>query len=380
MTVFGADCNADCGAQRQTAKRVSLYLGVLTLFNWGIVGTGFVARKFILGLRASAGGRALAVVSRSAASANAFATDFGIASHGDDLAALLASGVDAVYIATPPTAHREQALAAIAAGKPILVEKPFAASLADVQDIAAAATAAGVFAMEGVWTRFLPLFGEIRSLLAAGAIGEIRSLEASFGLSNIPDTADNQFNASLGGGALLHRGLYPLALATGLLGPARLTASAATIGTTGVDEDCTLLLRHTGGAIATLRASMRAPLANDLRIDGSHGFIHIEAPIYRPFRARIGTTTPTRRTNGHARFEALRESSLAQGVQQRFASVRSGSGRTVTRHFTGNGYHYEADVVMRAVQGGARQSDLMPLADSLAIAALIDEARQSWNP
>ena len=378
MTVFGAKCNANCRAERQTAKRVSLYSGVFTLFNWGIIGTGFVARKFVLSLRASAGGRALAVASRSAASANAFATDFGITSHGDDLAALLASGVDAIYIATPPTAHREQALAAIAAGKPILVEKPFAASLADAQDIAAAAAAAGVFAMEGVWTLFLPLVAEIRSLLAAGAIGEIRSLEASFGLSNIPEASDNQFNASLGGGALLHRGLYPLALATGLLGPARLAGSAATIGATGVDEDSTLVLRHDTGAIATLRASLRAPLANDLRIEGTHGFIHIEAPIYRPFTARIGTTSPARRSGGRIRFEALRESSLAQAVQQRLNAIRSG-GRTLTRHFTGNGYHYEADAVMRAVQGGARQSDVMPLADSLAIAALIDEARQSWK-
>ena len=356
-----------------------LYSGFLKLFNWGIIGTGFVARKFVAGLRASAGGRSVAVVSRSAASANTFAADFGITSFGDDLAALLAGTIDAVYIATPPTSHREQALAAIAAGKPILVEKPFSASLADAQDIASAAAAAGVFAMEGVWTRFLPLFAEIRALLAAGAIGEIRSLEASFGLSNIPEASDNQFNATLGGGALLHRGLYPLALATGLLGPALLTGSTATIGTTGVDEDCTLLLRHGGGAIATLRASLRAPLANDLRIEGSHGFIHIEAPIYRPFTARIGNTSPARRTGSAPRFETLRESGLAQSVQQRVAGLRRAGGRTITRHFAGNGYHYEADAVMRAVQSGALQSDLMPLADSLAIAALIDEARQSWK-
>ena len=155
MTVFGADYNADCEAQRQTAKRVSLYLGVLTLFNWGIIGTGFVARKFVLGLRASAGGRALAVVSRGAPSANAFATDFGITSCGDDLAALLASGVDAVYIATPPTAHRPPPTVNRSSSLLPLTSRSSSISLLPPA---------------------LPMLGEIRSLLAAGAIGKIRSL------------------------------------------------------------------------------------------------------------------------------------------------------------------------------------------------------------
>ena len=348
------------------------------MFNWGIIGTGFVARKFVLGLRAADDAHAVTVASHTAASADKFAADFGLTSHGDNIAALLAAPIDAVYIATPPTAHRKAALAAIAAGKPVLIEKPLAASLADARAIVGAAHAAGVFAMEGVWTRFLPLFAAARARLPE--LGEIRSLEASFGLANTPDPADNQFSAALGGGALLHRGLYPLALALGLLGPAKLEASAATIGASGADEDCTLLLRHASGALSTLRASLRAPLANDLRIEGTHGFLHLETPVYRPFAARLTTISPAKRTsNTSPRFEFLRESTLAQSVQQRLTSLKRPAGQRFTRRFVGNGYHYEADAVMRAVRAGHTESPEMPLADSLAIAEMIEAARTAWG-
>lgn len=349
------------------------------MFRWGIVGTGTVARKFALGLRQSAGGVAVLAVGRDSGRTATFARDLTIAASTLDLAKAVArADIDAFYIATPPTAHRAAALACIAAGKPVLIEKPFAASAVDAAAIVAAARASGVFAMEGMWTRFLPLISEVRARIQAGAIGEVRSLTASFGISNVADLRDNQFNPDLGGGALLHRGIYPLAMALDLLGPAVMEGSSAVIGTTGVDEDVVVMLRH-GAGLSTIRASLRAPLANDISIEGTHGRIHIAAPLYRPWRAHLFSAKPALRTaTGKPRLEALREGSFAQGLAQRLPMAR-GKGQAITRHFSGNGYHYEADAVMEAVRAGKGEHALMPLADSLAMAELIGAARESWH-
>jgi predicted dehydrogenase len=354
------------------------------VFRWGIIGAGYVARKFVLGLRKSDGGAATLVCSRTEANARAFARDFGIAnvrSSVEDAAG--SSDVDAFYIATPPSAHRDQAIACLSAGKAVLVEKPFAASGGDAEAMAAAARSSGVFCMEGMWTRYLPLLDELRAKIHSGAIGAPRSLCGSFGASNLPDPHDNLFNPELGGGALLHRGIYPLAMAFDLLGEGELVAAAATRGVTGVDEDCVLTLRHHGGALSTVRASLRAPLPNDLTIEGTHGAIHVHAPIFRPFRLTLTKARPTSRTkSGNLRLEKFRESTFAQTAQQRLRGLaprlRPGGTQTVTRTYSGNGYHYEANEVMRCVRAGARESGLMPLAQSLAMAALMDQARASW--
>jgi predicted dehydrogenase len=320
------------------------------------------------------------VYSRTPGNAAAFGRDFGVPAVETDFdRAVRSNDIDAFYVATPPTAHRREALACLAAGKPVLIEKPIAASLADAEAIAEAARASGVFCMEGLWTRFLPLAARARQLIAKGAIGTPRSLAASFGASNRPDAEDNQFRADLGGGALLHRGIYALSFALDLLGPAEVAAAAATIGATGVDEDCSVVLRHERGALSTIRASLSAPLPNDLTVEGTHGLLRVGAPIYRPFRLEVARTAPAGRVaHGNRRIEALRESGLAQSLQQRLHRFRGGV-RAATAPYAGNGYHYEADEVRRCIETGRAESELMPLTESLAMARLIERARLTWS-
>jgi predicted dehydrogenase len=351
------------------------------LFRWGVIGSGFVARKFVLGLHQSEDGKPTLVYSRNVDNAKRFAKDFGVAEIAGELEeAARSSSVDAFYIATPPSAHREQALACLAQGKPVLIEKPFAATKVDTEAIAGAAKQHGVFCMEGMWTRFLPLAERLRAAIGEGAIGTPRSLSGSFGASNTPDETDNQFSADLGGGALLHRGVYVLAFALDLLGPARFAAGAATIGETGVDEDCSVILRHVNGALTTLRASLRAPLPNDLTIEGTRGRIHVLAPIYRPFRMTVTKTKPSGRARrGNRLIERLRESGFAQSAQQRLAGLNAGGGKAAHGSYAGNGYHYEADEVARCVRKGLTQSEIMPLEQSVRMAALMEEARASWS-
>jgi predicted dehydrogenase len=354
------------------------------MFNWGIIGSGFAARKFVLGLRQSQEGAPALIYSRTSSHAENFARDFNIPNVAATLEEAVRSGVDAFYIATPPTSHKAQALACIGAGKPVLIEKPFAAALADAEAIVAAARQARVFCMEGMWTLHLPILAQVRQALASGAIGAPRSLSASFGIPNLPDASDNQFNPDLGGGALLHRGVYPISLALALLGPGRIAGAAATLNENAIDEDCAALLQHDGGAISTLRASLRAPLSNDLTIEGTHGVLHVEAPIFRPFRFTVKSATPARRGGGGGRAsEALRDSSWAQALQQRARPLTAAwSGLAAKRRFvpySGNGYHYQADEVARCIRAGLAESATSPLSGSLETAALIEQARRIWS-
>lgn len=354
------------------------------MFRWGIIGSGFAARKFVHGLRQSQDGAPTLVYSRTLPHAQSFARDFNIPKVASSLEDAVQSDVDAFYIATPPTSHKAQALACLGAGKPVLIEKPFAVTLADAEAIVAAARRSGVFCMEGMWTLHLPILSQLQQALASGAIGSPRSLCASFGMSNLPDASDNQFNPDLGGGALSHRGVYPLSLAIALLGPAQIAGAAATLNENAIDEDCVALLKHQTGAISTLRASLRAPLSNDLTIEGTHGVLHVEAPLFRPFRFTVRPAAPARRVGGGSRVsEALRESSWAQALQQRgrpLAAILSDrSARRSFCSYSGNGYHYQADEAARCIRAGLAESETSPLAGTLQAAALMDQARQIWS-
>lgn len=355
--------------------------------RWAIFGTGPVARKFVLGLRPLGNrARVICVASRQPANAQAFARSLGLPEAAPDYAAAAGSDVDAVYIATPPFEHEAHALLAIAAGKAVLIEKPFAVDAAAALRIAQAAEAAGVFCMEAMWTRFLPLIIQIKDHIAAGGIGEIRSLHGSFFAANAIDPLASLFDPARGGGALMHRGVYPLSLARHLLGPIIETQAMARLGETGVDEDCALGLRHVSGAISTLRASLRSGGINDLAIHGTHGSLMIRAPVFRPWTARLIRTRarPPRSGSGSkgSRFETIIEGSLAQGLNQRLSGLVAGllpGTRTITARYQGNGYHYQALALMQAIAAGQTQSPVMPLSESIEIMQVIDAARSQWR-
>lgn len=349
--------------------------------GWAILGTGVVSSRFAAGLSALGdAARIVAVASRDPAKAQAFAARHGgVAS--DYAGAVATSGVDAVYIATPPTLHEAHAMLAIAAGKAVLIEKPFASDADAARRIVEAARAAGVFCMEAMWTRFMPMIGEAKARIAAAALGEIRALSGSFMGSDQPDAAASLFDPARGGGALLHRGIYPLSLARMLLGPAELTAATARIGETGVDEDCALVLRHQTGAISTVTASLRAPGPNRLAISGTHGMLELQAPVFRPFRARLIRVTPRSggTGGGGGQLSKLRDSAFAQRLQQRLPAGLLAREKTLFQPYSGNGYQYEAAEVALRLAQGETESPLMPLDESVEILRLVDAARRRFG-
>src|SRR5438876_7639835 len=135
--------------------------------GWGLIGTGGIAGTFAADLLFTDSGRAIAVGSRRMDSANRFADRFDIPNRHASYKALVADpAVDVVYVATPHPMHHANALLALNAGKPVLVEKAFTMNAAEAEELVATARAAGLFLMEAMWTRFLPHVEEIRRLLA----------------------------------------------------------------------------------------------------------------------------------------------------------------------------------------------------------------------
>jgi predicted dehydrogenase len=351
-------------------------------FRWAVIGTGAVSARFVHGLAALQGrAQVTRVLSRREDSARAFAAAFGIPEARAGVTPQALEGVDAVYVASPVSEHATHALAAIAAGRPVLVEKPFAMTAAEAATVAAAAEAAGVFCMEALWTRFLPLLALMRAQIAAGALGQVTGFDGSFQIATRPDPGSSLFDPARGGGALLQRGVYPLSLACHLLGPVVRVQSAGRIGPTGVDEDCALLLTHATGAISTIRASLTSDGPNGMTITGTKASLHVAPPVWRPVTARLVSARPGTAGGGvikAGRLAALRETGPAQRLLQGLGPLKARlTGRAGTRlhaPFAGNGYGHEAEEVMACVAAGRTESAVMPLSETLAIMALIDAA------
>ncbi len=146
-------------------------------FRWGIFGTGFIAKRFAYALRHLPDAEISAIGSRRPANARLFAQGIGsnaFAGSYEEVSQM--TDIDAVYIATPPSIHLQQALMCIMADKPVLVEKPFACSADEAKKIREAAKSRDVFCMEAMWTRFLPLLHQVKEMVDKGRLGKIRLL------------------------------------------------------------------------------------------------------------------------------------------------------------------------------------------------------------
>jgi predicted dehydrogenase len=261
--------------------------------RWGISATGGIATSFAKALARVDDASLQAVSSRSLERANAFAAEHGAARAYGSLEQLLEDPrVDVVYIASPHSEHCREALAAVAAGKHVLVEKPFGLNARETARVFDAAANAGVFVMEALWSRFLPAYVRLRELVADGAIGEIRSVEASFGFPFPYGPEHRLFDPGLGGGALLDLGIYPVNVAMHLLGPPVDVAATAVLGETGVDVNTLVALRFAGGAVASAHCSLTAMLPNTARVIGTLGWVDLPAMHHCPESLVLRTFGP----------------------------------------------------------------------------------------
>lgn len=307
--------------------------------RWGILGTGKIARAFATALQETPGAVLAAVASRNAASAQAFADQFGAgAAFGSYESLAAAPGIDIVYIATPHPMHAANAMLLLNGGKAVLCEKPFTMNRREAEQVVALAREKQLFLMEAMWTRFMPALAEVRRIIASGEIGKVRHVSADFGFSATTDPAHRVNNPDLGGGALLDLGIYPLSISTALLGPVKSVVAQAEMGPTGVDIQTGFLLRHEGGGVSACSCSLTANTPVELSVSGELGFVRMNTQFHR-------------------------------------ATTVTVNARTIETPYLGNGYVHEAIEAGRCLRAGLIESPGMTHDETLSLMGVLDEIR-----
>ena len=258
--------------------------------KWGIIGPGNIANNFADGLTNSYSGQLVSIASKSEDRRKNFGdkydihSDFRFDSYED---IINSEHIDAIYISTPHNLHAEWTIKAAGKGKHVLCEKPGAVNLNEGKKIIEAVKEAGVFYMEGFMYRCHPQIPKLLEIIKNKTIGEIESIETSFGYDTGKTIPESRiFNKELTGGAILDVGLYPISfsrlisgVATGekFLEPNFINAEGR-IGDTGVDEVAYANLEFKNGIKAKVSTAIRESMKNNAIILGSEGTIELPDP------------------------------------------------------------------------------------------------------
>ena len=291
--------------------------------------------------------RLRAVAARDADRAAAFAARFGFeTSFGSYEALARDPDTDLVYVATPNTFHEPHSRLCLEGGKHVLCEKPFTANVREAEEVLALARTRGLFCGEAMWLRFLPASHAIDEILRSGRIGEPRLIEASFG---VPVAHKERIREpSLGGGALLDLGIYPIAFALLHFGSDYLDVTGrATLLPTGVDDQSAFSLGWTDGRIAAATCSATAAGGACARIVGTAGTLEVPQ--------------------------------LTRCEGFRVVPFGGGEPEDLRFPFDCNGYEYEFRAAARAIAAGLPECPEAPHSATLAALRAMDGLRASWG-
>ena len=313
-------------------------------YRWGILAPGTITNKFVAGLAIIPDAVLYAVGSRDKRRADEFAQKYGFEKAYGSYAELVADPlVDVIYVATPHPYHEEAAVLCMKNGKAVICEKPIAVNARQTERMVRCARENNVFLMEAMWTRFLPTICKTRELIASGAIGNVRHVCADFGFRTAVNPEGRLFAPALGGGSLLDVGVYNLSFCSMIFGKQPDDVqSHMVIGSTGVDEECSLLLKFKEGRSALLYSAIRVSTPQDARIYGEDG--RIELLNY-----------------WHGNNIVL----YSNNEKQEF-----------NLPFTASGFQFEALEVMRCLSEGLKESPIMPLDESLSVMKIADRIRK----
>jgi predicted dehydrogenase len=309
--------------------------------RWGIAGPGRIAATVAAEFAHVPDAELVAVGSRSLERASEFAGRFGIPEAFGSYAELFASDVDAVYLATPHAQHTALALQAIEAGKALLVEKSFTASVADTAAIIDAARSRGVFCMEAMWTRFLPAVTYLRELVASGKLGEVRAVYGDLLAFREFEPSDRLFNPALGGGAVLDLGVYVISFAQQFLGTPEVVHAVGGLYPNGVEGEAGILLGWPDGRYSTQAIGFTAPGPGRQVVAGTNGWVEVKPRFHRAEQLSV-----------HLLGEPAEELVLPK---------------------TGSGYCHELIHVDECLAAGLIESPVMPLDDTLAVQQVMAE-------
>jgi predicted dehydrogenase len=229
-------------------------------YNWGILGTGNIARKFCQALHLLDNAAIYAVGSRNLKKAEDFAAEFKISRSFGSYEELAADpNVDIIYIATPHTLHLENTLLALRNRKHVLCEKPLAINSVEVQKMLSEASSKGLFLMEALWPPFQANYIKAKEIIDSGKLGRVLHIYGKFSFDAGYDPLRRTFNLSLGGGSVLDIGIYPVMDILRFMGmPDRIEASSV-LAPTGADASTSMMFTFKDGRMAEAYSSFTTP-------------------------------------------------------------------------------------------------------------------------
>lgn len=319
----------------------------MSAIRWGIIGTGGIANTVAGDFQFVPDAELTAVASRTKSKADEFAARFAIEkSYGSYMELLESDAVDVVYLATPHSLHRDLALAAIANGKAVLVEKAFTTTHAGAQEVVAAARDKGVFCMEAMWTRFQPVVAAAREVVAWGRIGDVIAVQGDLYAKRDYEEGNRLFDKDLGGGALLDLGVYVVNFAQAFLGDVKAVDCMTRLYPTGVEKAASINLTHATGGLSSLACGFDGPGPGRMSIIGTLGWIEVEPRFHHPTKISIHRA----------------------GVLPRIIEAKP----------LGRGYAHELAEVTKCLIEGRTESLTMPLHDTLEVMRVLETClRQS---
>jgi predicted dehydrogenase len=315
--------------------------------RWGILGCGKIARKFAADISFVRNAELIAIGAREQSTADVFAKDFPVKYKHNSYQSLVENPeVDVIYIATPHAFHHQHTLLCLGNHKAVLCEKAFAINHRQAKEMIAFAQQQKVFLMEAFWTKFLPHYQLLKSMIAEGKIGKTQSVIANFGFLPAPPVAPRLYDPQLGGGSLLDIGVYPVFHALDILGRPDEVEAKITPSDQGTDSQCAIQFYYRDRAFAQLFSTFTSNLSTGSDIAGDRGRIRLTHRFHGP------TTN-----------------------LEYYPDVVDSCQRIPFEKALGNGYEYETQHVTDCLLKGLTESPLMKHADTLLLMETLDRIR-----
>ncbi|MEL7587428.1 MAG: Gfo/Idh/MocA family oxidoreductase [Prolixibacteraceae bacterium] len=316
-------------------------------YNWAILGCGKIARKFSSDLKLLPNACLYATASRELTRAKEFADDFGFRKAYGTYEDMVADPeVDIVYIATPHSFHHDHALLCLNHKKAVLCEKAFAINSREAAEMAKCAQKNETFLMEAFWTRFQPSFQKALEIIRSGELGRLKMVRSDFAFNSPKDPVKRLYNVDLGGGSLLDIGIYPVFAALITLGKPSEIKTLTNFSDTGIEETITMNFRYAGGEMASLISSFAAYSSVQTEFWCERGYLRLNKRWFTPTQIIV------------------------------WKEGEEGEKILMSEPLTGLGYHLEAAHVMKCLDEGKTESDLMPLHFSIDLMELLDRIRK----
>jgi len=311
--------------------------------KWGIIGCGKIANKFATDLATIKDAALVAVASRSQENADDFAKKHNSKKAYNSYSALAKdAGVDAVYIATPHSFHKEHSILCLQNKKAVLCEKPFAMNLQDVTEMIAVAKENNTLLMEALWTYFLPHYNYVLEIINQEKFGKLLELKADFGFYTPYNTDSRVFKKEVGGGSLLDIGIYPIFAALSTLGKPKNIKAEATFFENGADSSCSMIFEYD-----TAKAHLKSTLLEETPTEAIFTFENATIKINTQFHEPSTVTI-----------------------------LKDNKEETIDFGYETIGYNYETEHFNQLLKDNKKESNIMTFEFSKSLISILDEVRE----